>query len=257
MPDINKIDVPLYSADQPYHWEYDNLPLKALISRQELINNAVDRVSDLVRASAGSQGSLENRLNQSLDEDGNLKTSSIDEKLHNIGAHTDGIYEDVEYVRMLAEERDKLTRVADDATNVTVAVEDVSAIILFDEGKITLMSSDSVAWQVLPGSIIKANLTFPLAAAHRHYYNIVPITSDYSTFLVNVAETAYVDGSLRVFINGVRLSSEMDVYVPGNLMSEAWSLNGFVSDAENGSFTLNQTITEDDHIIIDFDVSLV
>ena len=42
MPDINSIPVPSYQPLQPYYWVYDNLPLEALIQREDLINNAVD-----------------------------------------------------------------------------------------------------------------------------------------------------------------------------------------------------------------------
>ena len=46
MPDINLIPVPSYQPLQPYYWVYDNLPLEALIQREDLINNAVDALDN-------------------------------------------------------------------------------------------------------------------------------------------------------------------------------------------------------------------
>lgn len=257
MPDLSNIEVPLYSPEQPYHWEYDNLPLKALIKRQELINSAVDINSDILRDAQGTQGSLSNRLNQSIDEDGRIKIASINAILHNIGAHADGEYEGVDYVRMLASERDKLDLIADEATDMTIQIEGISQVVLFEQGPIIFEGSDSVSWEVAENNHVKAHLGFPLESAHRHYYNTIPVTSDYETFTTNSASTAYVSGSLRVYINGTRIFEDASVYVPGYIPTDAWTLNGFTSDYEAGSFVLNNAITEDDVIMIDFDVSLV
>ena len=97
MPEINLISVPLYDPMHPYHWEYDNLPLRVLMQREELINAAVDINSQIIRDAAGDQGTVANRLNQSMEENGNLKTIAIDEALHNIGWHEDGEYDGVDY----------------------------------------------------------------------------------------------------------------------------------------------------------------
>jgi len=257
MPDLSNIEVPLYSPEQPYHWQYDNLPLKALIKRQELMNSAIDLNSDDLRDSQGTQGSLANRLTQSIDEDGNIRMAAIDEALHSVGAHTDGEYEGVEYVRMLASERDKLDSIADEATDMTIQIEGISQVVLFEQGPIIFEGSDSVSWQVSDNNHIQAHLGFPLESAHRHYYSIAPITSDYVSFTTNMAATAYVEGSLRVYINGTRIYEDVSVYTPGYLPTDDWSLNGYTSDFEAGSFVLDNAITEDDIIMIDFDVSLV
>jgi hypothetical protein len=257
MPDLSNIEVPLYSPEQPYHWEYDNLPLKALIKRQELINSAVDNNSDVLRDAQGTQGSLSNRLNQSIDEDGNIKASAVNAILHSIGAHEDGEYEGIDYVRMLASERDKLNLIADEATDMTIQIEGISQIVLFEQGPIIFEGSDSVTWEVSNSNHVKAHLGFPLESAHRHYYSIVPVTSDYTSFTTNMAATAYVEGSLRVYINGTRIFEDVSIYAPGPLPTDAWVLNSYTSDFEAGSFVLDVAITEDDVIMIDFDVSLV
>ena len=77
MPDLSSIPVPQYAPNQPYHWEYDNLPLKALADRDEVINGEVDNQTKILVDAAGTQGTLANRLNQSIDEDGNLKRTAF------------------------------------------------------------------------------------------------------------------------------------------------------------------------------------
>jgi hypothetical protein len=130
MPDLNALPVPQYNSAQPYHWEYDNLPLKTLANRDELINGVVDTHSEILRNCAGTVGTLANRLNQSVEEDGNLKTTAVDDTSHNIAKHEDGsktvsgselsdynnlgyigVVNPVPFVRMLEAERDKLSLV--------------------------------------------------------------------------------------------------------------------------------------------------
>ena len=142
MPDLNKMPVPKYSADQPYHWEYDNLPLQALEDRDVAINNAVDQQTQILVDAAGTQGNIANRLDQSIDDDGNLKSSAIEEAMHNVAKHSDGttnvdseeldfyittlgystMVNPVPFVRMLEAERGKLALVAEEATNLKIQV---------------------------------------------------------------------------------------------------------------------------------------
>jgi hypothetical protein len=258
MPELEKHAPALHDPLHPYHWEYDNLPLQSLIERDRVINDAVDINSAILRGTAGTQGTLANRLNQSINQDGSLKATAMDESLHNIGHHTDGNGPDaVSYVRMKEAERDKLALIADEATNVTISVETPSNIIVLDDGPVVLKPSSTVEWQVTEGNEIQANLGFPVESAHRHYYDLEPITSDYTNYIVTSVATPYVEDSLRVFINGVRLSSEVEVYVPGNLPTDTWTLIKYTPDHTAGSFVLSNTITIDDIIRIDFDISLV
>jgi len=92
MPDINNISVPRYQPSQPYHYVYDNLPIDALVAREDLINTAVDANTAAIAATYGTAGSLAGRLDQSLELNGDLKTAAVDTSLHNIGAHTDGSF---------------------------------------------------------------------------------------------------------------------------------------------------------------------
>lgn len=282
MPDLSQLPVPQYAAGQPYHWEYDNLPLKTLADRDELINGELDNVSKILRDCNGTQGTLANRLAQSIDEDGNLIPAAIDESLHNIAEHADGsktvtgpelanyvalgfpsLTNPVPFVRMLLAERDKLALIADEATNMTIQVETISNIVLFEEGPVEFAESDSIQWEVVTPSKIKANLKVSTAFAHRHFYDLTPVmvpTSDpvpvlNKLFKVTSMATPYIEDSLRVYINGVRLNKNYSVYYPSNPIA-TWTLNRFTADHLNGKFTLDSPILDEDIIQIDFDESL-
>ena len=254
MPDLNKMPVPKYSADQPYHWEYDNLPLQALEDRDVAINNAVDQQTQILVDAAGTQGNIANRLDQSIDDDGNLKSSAIEEAMHNVAKHSDGttnvdseeldfyittlgystMVNPVPFVRMLEAERGKLALVAEEATNLKIQVctenqglestcTAENNVNLFDDGTLKLRPSDSIHWEFESPNIIRPVLSASLEFAHRHYYDITPISQSdeptetelyYKVFDVTSTNTAYTLGSLRVYLNGVRLSSELEVYYP-------------------------------------------
>ena len=274
MPELDLFPVPLYNPLHPYHWEYDNLPLQNLKLRDEIINGQVDYNSGILMDAAGTQGTLANRLAQSLDPNGNLLVAAVDETLHNIAAHTDGtanlspteitaiatlgyvVSNPVPYVRMLDVERSKLALIADEATSMTVQVQTPSAIVLNTQGPITFIPSDTVTWSVSAGNKIQANLGFPVEAAHRHYYDQVPVTSDYLNYKTTSISTPCMVGTLRVTINGVRLSDSANVYVPSANISSPWTLNSFTPDEAAGTFQLANAITAADIIRIDFDIAL-
>jgi hypothetical protein len=282
MPDLSKLPIPKYDPLHPYHWEYDNVPIEVLALRDQLINGELENHAEILRNAAGNQGTIDNRLNQSLEQDGSLKASAIDETLHNISEHSDGsktvdvseldyynntlnytnVINPVPFVRMLEAERAKLALISSEATNITFEIETISNTLAIEEGKIYIEGSESIQWDVtapVPPSnavTIKPILTIPLEFAHRHYYDLEPITTDYVTYKVTSVNTPYVEGSLRVYINGIKLITDAEIYVPGNTMTEEWTLNSFTPDHEAGTFELNTAITSSDIIRIDFDVSL-
>lgn len=276
MPDLNSLPVPQYSGDQPYHWEYDNLPLKTLSDRDELINGVVDTHSEILRNCAGTSGTLANRINQSLEPNGDLKTSAVDAALHSIAEHTDasktvgapelasyvalgyiGISNPVPFVRMLEAERDKLALVADEATNIVVNVTTPSTTYAFGDGldTLNLIESDSIGWTFVGPDSVKPEIKFTLAFAHRHYYDLEPVTNDNLNYTVNLPATPYIEDSLRVYINGVRLSSEYSIYVPNDDVT-SWTANKFTPNHLTGSFVLDTAITSNDIIRIDFDIQV-
>jgi len=257
MPRIELIPEVYHQPNDPYHWEYDNLPLKNIIRRQNLINLSLDDVLEQMRDAIGTQGSVANRLNQSVNSDGSLKATAIDEALHSIEEHEDTD----DYVRMTKAESDKLANVADDASDVTLQVNtDGSNVVTFDSGVVIFEESTTVAPAVTAPNRIKFNLAFPVEAAHRHFYGLTPVhadllTPDYVNYKVNSGASEFVEGSLRVYINGVRIFETDEVYVPGPLITDPWTLLSVTPDHENGTFALSEAISEDDIIRIDFDIS--
>ena len=265
MPNIDSIQPVYYQALDPYYVYYDNLPLRNIIARQELINSAVDLQRSVLVEAIGTSGTLSNRLAKSINDDGTLITSAIDDAQHNIAQHTDGVYDDgvsiISYVRMKNDERAKLSLIADMATSLALQVNTISNAILFEDETIELVSSDTITWDVEAPNQLTAHLTFPISAIHNHYYDQTPVDydviPDYQTYKVNSLATPYIEGSLRVYINGVRLSESTSVYVPAADGPESnWTLTSFTSVYSSGTFVLSRSITALDVLRIDYDLEL-
>ncbi len=261
MPNLSQLPVPKFTGLEPYRFEFDNLPLNTIIRRETAINNAVEVNSQILRLSAGDQGSLSNRLNQSMNENGSLKVDAVDEILHSIGAHSDGEFDGDFYVRMLQAERDKLFLIETEANKLTIQVNTISNSVLFDDGNIEFIESDSVTWNVASGNKVSANFNFPTESAHQHIYDLEPVdsnvvTPDYKNYKTTSVSTPYMEGSLRVFINGYRLSSEIEIYVPVGI-DQTLTLIKYTPDHEDGIFQLSVPITAEDIIRIDFDISFL
>lgn len=220
---------------------------------------SVDNLLEQIRDAIGTQGSVSNRLNQSINSDGSLKSSAIDEALHSIEDHADTL----NYVRMTKYQSDKLDLISEDATNLSIQIDvDGSSVILFDGGVIELQASSSVVPVITAPNILTFELGFPVAAAHRHFYGSTPVDvnlmdPDYINYTVDSTPSPFVDGSLRVYVNGVRVFEDIEVYAPGPLADDPWTLLSFVSNSVNGEFALSSAISEDDVIKIDYDISFV
>lgn len=259
MPRIELIPEVLYGPNDPIHWETDNLPLKAIIRRQNLINLALDDLIEQMRDAIGTQGSVANRLNQSLNADGSLRSEAVDDALHSIEDHTDTD----NYVRMTKDQSDKLDLISDEATDVTLRVyTDGVTFMDFDSGVVEIKPSTTVTPSIEAPNIVKLNLAFPASAAHQHFYGLEPVhvnlvTPDYVNYKVNSMATPYIEGSLRITINGTRIYEDAEVYVPGSLVDDPWTLMQFTPDHTSGTFELSAAITEEDVIRIDFDIALV
>jgi hypothetical protein len=261
MPRIELVDVPLHDALDPYHFRFDNLPLQAMIVRQGIINDAVDINKQIMTESIGTQGTLANRLAQSIEDDGSLKIAAIDSALHSIEEHADT----VTYVRMTKSERDKLALIDDESNELTLRIEFDDAIttddIAFTSGEVIIEDTSTVTWEVAAPNKLRANLGFPIAAAHQHYYDLKPVhvntvTPDYLNYKVTTVSTVFVSGSLRIHVNGIRISEFEEVFVP-DAITDTQSLLEFTPTATSGTFVLSRAITDDDIIRIDFDTSFV
>lgn len=254
MPRIDNILPVTYDAEWAYDSYYDNLPLGNMLARISLVNTAVDQNEEILRSAMGTAGTLANRLDQSLDDDGDLISAAVDDALHNIGAHADGEWEGVEYVRMTQAESDKLQLIADEATAFTLTVGDVDL-----DSTCSLIDSSSIVWTLVSGNQIRGDFSFPTETAHIHYYNITPVQAeepaDYINYFVSISPQEYMEGSLRVFVNGIRIS-DTGVYVYGeDGPTGTWTLLSVTEDYENGGFTLSRAITSSDVIVIDFDIA--
>lgn len=259
MPNIEQVPQELYHPLNPYHYLVDNMPLQGILSRIEMVNNAVDIASDQLRDAVGTAGTLNARLSHSLKPDGKLVTASLDEAVHAAGAHSDGLYGGVYYVRYTQDEQAKLANVAEDATNLQIQFDAIPTTVLFDSGVVEVEQSAGVKWNVLPGNKVKANLTFPTTAIHRHYYDQEPLFQgfepDYVNYRVSSTLVSFVTGTLRVAVNGYLLSQDVEVEVPVGTLATPTLLK-FTEAAGAGTFALSEAVTAHDVIRIDFDIIL-
>lgn len=284
MPRIEQIPDSFYQPMQPYHYEFDNLPINSLLKKIDLINRAVDSVSDILRDANGTQGTLSNRLNQSIEANGHLKPDAIDDSLHHIGAHEDGVFDDGNgpqiYVRMTGDERDKLDAISDEANLLTIefpgevfgpsSISSISTIstistisntpIIFDNGNLKFENSSTITMQFIPPNRVKFHTALPVNLIRNNFYDISPLPAnlsnpDYINYKVNSLGTPYIEDSLRVYVNGLRLSSTETIYVPPANGGTDWKATSFTSNHLNGTFSINRALSANDVIRIDFDLS--
>lgn len=260
MPQINSIPESLYEANQPYHHLYDNLPLKNILARIGMVNIQVDTNTDILRGAAGSVGSLNDRLDVSLEANGNLKTSAVDAAQHSIESHMDG----ENYVRMTTEERDKLGLVLDGANRFQMEIEDVDdSIVIFppdlESGTLKLVKSPSIFFEFTSPDTIAIHSNLPPDIAHRHHYDVTPAYDNPSSptfqhYKTTSLNTPFMDGTLRVYVNGLRLTDEAVKVMNYGSSSTSW-ISTYVDaqDYEAGTFSLNRALSVDDVIRIDFD----
>lgn len=253
MPDLTGIPVRRHQPLDPYDHIHDNQPIDDLASQIELVNDAVGGLQTTLAASVGTQPSLNARLNQSLEADGSLSTDAVDEANHSIEAHTDTD----DYVRMTAAERAKLDGVAAEATDVAVVVPFVGDPdpTTFDSGDLEFVESDTVQFRNAGGKVA-LDIKIPLTAKHIHYYGVTPVTDDRLNFTTTSVPTAYKAGSLRVYVNGIRLTTDATVTVL--VSGEATALRYEEGDdtsgvVTGGDFNLNIAVGAADVVRIDFD----
>jgi hypothetical protein len=207
------------------------------------VNDQVDISANDLRTAAGITGSLTSRLAIALQTNGNLVTSAVDAADHSIEAHTDGST----YVRMLATERAKLALIASGATNVSLLFETSNVgnavISNCDFGQ-----SSTTSWRYTGGKLY-LDTAFPGIG---HHYNVVPTTSDYTVFTNPFG--VYDANTLRVYINGIRLSPGVNTYIPRGFPTPTWSTYQYTETTPaSGIFTLSSAIGVSDVIAIDFD----
>lgn len=296
MPQIELVPVRLFQPTDPYNHQVDNVPIQALIDRILLVNSQVDIDANILTAAQGTQGTLANRLAQSINDDGSLKSSAIDAAHHNIAEHIDGTVTvngtPISYVRMKQDERAKLADISSGANKLEIRVKlntaapstlppsQISVISISEveylEGDLEIHPSDSVYWEVDAEGVLSAHTTFPSSVRHIHYYDQVPVhqntlSPDYKNYAVTSTNTPYKEGSLRVFINGIRLTKLSNItagkasrgnYVPTSFgTSPTWLTYTYSEDTAtsgvvtSGKFSLSSAITSSDVITVDFDIT--
>lgn len=273
MPEINLIDQILYQPNDPYNYQKDNAPLIAIYDILNLINYQVDIDAQEIRVAKGTAGSIGLRLNQSLDDNGFLKTTAVNNSLHNIGYHIDGSYNGVDYVRMTQDERDKLDLMADGSTALKIRIEDgiSDSYITFENETITLESSDEISIKLTTPNILSFCLNFDTNSLHLHYYDISPVRvgSNYQNWKTTTTNQEFIPKTLRLVINGIRIPRSLSisqgdetnktigVYIPQfDGPENSWEFTTFTEQPSLGRFTLNREIDSNDIIKIDFDVKV-
>lgn len=250
MPRIGLITPVYHTGLNPYHVDYDNLPLRNIVERQNLINNSLENVEEIIQLAKGTQGDVANRLAQSIDENGNLIAAAIDQAHHKISEHE----EDAGFVIMTEDERAKLEEISSDATALKISFGAVE----FSDHTVIFQDTDTISWTVQSPNIVKADISFSVSAAHEHHYDQVPTTTDYINYETPVV---FIEDSLRVYVNGIRIpkTSVGSTYVYNASLgpSGTWTLTSFTSDAPNKTFALNRALNSSDKILVDFDRSFV
>ena len=244
MPEIENIPVPLFEPLDPYHYHVDNRPILGLIDRLFYLNAQVDIDANILRDSIGTAGTLAVRLNQSLNDDGTLKTLAVDAALHSIAEHIDG----GGYVRMETGERNKLSLIEAQATNLHIDVETISTDIAWpDDGGSTLniKPSDTITWRTDGSGALLADSAVSLTVQAIHHYDITPVIVSGVNYKTTSINTAYKAGTLRVYVDGLRLTTTPTI--GGFSFSE--------TTPASGTFALNTTIGSS-VLRIDFDQPL-
>ncbi len=265
MPNIDLIPEVYYESYHPYYYLFDNMPLYNIVARIGLVNDTVTLDHLALNNAVGTAGSLSARLSTSLEDDGTLRSDAVDTSMHGIEHHTDETDQsafleiDDTFVRMTERERAKLDLIQDDANLLNLSFETASPSntpVDFTNGTVVMADSVSTAWRWESGKMY-LDLQFPIDAAHQHIYDVTPNnpSGDLLTFYVPLD---YTDGSLRVFVNGSKLSEDSEIYHPGATPSSHWVLNKFTVDTiNNKKFTLDNALTAHDVIKIDFDQAYV
>lgn len=250
-----------YTPGQPYNSINDNFPISDIATNINLLNGITDANNSILQDSIGTQGSLNARLNVSINPDGSLKSVAINNALHSIADHIDA----GGFVRFTSAERSKLSLIADEATNMNVGFQTISNTYIFSEGLVLFGNSSSINWSLDSQDIVRADVTFPPTTLHTHYYSRIAVpfnylSPDYITYKTTSTATPYQSGSLRVTINGYRLNKNATIKVPIGISSTPTAIkysedNTIVNNmVTTGKFTLSTAITIYDNIVVDWDV---
>ena len=121
-----------------------------------------------------------------------------------------------------------------------------SANITINHGIATFADSDTISW-TYSGGQIQAQLASGL---YNHQYSITP--TKVSSYIYSLpASATYASGTLRVYINGIRLVESANLLTP-TLIGTPMTLNSYAETTSN-TFTLYAALASADVIRVDFD----
>ena len=258
MPAINTLAEVLTQPDWPYHYHYDNLPLRQILLRQDMINTAVDANTQILEAAKGNMADVGARLNVSLNADGTFKSSAV--PVHSIDLVLDTGVTSVDtsfsYVKMTTVERAKLQTINSNATALQLSFPSTPIDIIFTNTLVKINDSSTITWAVAADSsgngVASAHLDTPIPVVQ--YYNVAPSTLNYQDYIIGVSPI--VPNSLRVYINGTRIFNDASVNVPKPTISSCttscWSPMFYINNDTAGTFQLNTILSSSYIVRIDF-----
>jgi hypothetical protein len=260
MPNINTLAEVLAQPEWPYHYHYDNLPLRQILLRQDMINSAVDANTLILESAKGTAADLTARLNMTQFSDGSLRPDVI--PVHSIDLVLDTGATSVDtsqpYVKMMSIERAKLATISSNATALQISfvsnpLDPVD--VIFRDQLVKFDNSATISWRLSSDSthtnnVMYADLRTPTPTVP--YFNVVPATLDYKNYSIG---QPIVSNSLRVHVNGIRLS-DVPLPVPhitiSSCTSSCWTTLSYVSVDTAGTFQLNTPISAAYVIRIDY-----
>jgi hypothetical protein len=292
VPPLDAYGVPLYQPNDPYHFDFDNKPIKTLAMRDQILAGQINQNTQTLRDSAGNSGSLPSRLDKSIDRDGNLKKEAVDQSMHNIAFHSDGtrnvtqremdeynslgylLNSQPEFVVMLRAERDKLSQITADANNITFKFPGITNPV--DDGTIEFQDSYGIYWEISnPGNrniVVKPILKN--ATDHKHFYEVTPVLINGQYKISGIQ--SFKKDTLRVYVNGIRIPScsqscsySDGVYFPSfdtatttqppqlKSPNSLWKNLYFTEINEEAKFTLSSTISNYDRIFVDYEIEVI
>jgi len=291
-PSLEAYGVPLYQPNDPYHYDFDNKPIKTLVMRDQIMSGQINQNSQILREGAGDSGSLPLRLDRSLEKDGNLKPGAIDQANHSIAHHSNGskqitqeemdeynslgytLNSSPDFVVMLRAERDKLSQITADANNITFQFPGMSTPV--DGGTIEFQDSYGIYWEISNPSdeniVIKPILNN--ATDHKHFYEVTPVFANGEYQISGIQE--FKKDTLRVYVNGVRIpscsqncSASDGIYYPAfsstvttqppqlKAPNTQWNNLYFTEMNDEAKFTLSSTLSSYDKIFVDYEIEIM
>ena len=207
MANLNLIPIRYYDPGEIYHYKIDNRPLEDLAAQVTAVNSDVELIVNALADSSGDLSSLSSFLNVAHNPDGSLKVSAIDDinssaynsEKTSIEDHVDTD----DYVRMTAIERSKLNGIVTAANSFLLQVNEESAI----SGTVSFEDSSSVE-VTKSDNTVTFKTTLSHDSLHAHYYDEIPTPAPDGLNAIFSVATAYIEGSLRVYLNGIR---EVDI----------------------------------------------